>query len=298
MNKLNIKRFAGSPFTWNGYELKNIKRNGNGELIQADVYATVHTMGYSIDTIYEIDANGNTSWETNSWTIETESGQDTIIYKRYSFDTSDIKGIEVHNWSGSYTATLYFHFTVVDSDKTTYLTKTGDTAVLHGNVINNLGTWDYDNAPSVAAVRQYLSSNNFVHTSDIQNIVQETLLAAHPIGSIEINVSGTNPGTYLGGTWEAFGTGKTLVGYDTNDNDFSTIENTGGEKEHTLTIDEIPKHDHIVFIDQQGSGGKWGPTGTVQQSTNRYTSTGKTGNDQAHNNMPPYIVVYFWKRTA
>ena len=65
-----------------------------------------------------------------------------------------------------------------------------------------------------------------------------------------------------------------------------------------MKINELPEHNHEVYIDEPGTGGKWGPTGTVQQSTLRFTSTGNAGGNQPHNNMPPYLAVYMWKRTA
>ena len=338
MKTLKITRFAGDPFAWNDYEIKNIKRDGSGKLIQVEVYAILWTMGSSIDTIYEIDADGNTSWATDSWTIEEEVGAKTVIYKTYSSDTSNIKGIEVHNLSKNLTATLYFNFTVVNSDnKTTYLTKTSATAVLKGNVLNSLNTYDYNNAPSVAAVRNYLDSGGIVRQSDIESIVSQAvsnaLLTAHPIGSIEVNVSGTNPGTYLGGTWEAFGSGRTLVGINSNDSDFDTVEETGGEKTHTLTTNEIPAHTH-GSKSLVGTWANWGEgSGQVSRTANGYkvtgivsavgdnnqygwgTATGRdsdntslkidathehnsVGGSQAHNNLQPYITVYFWKRVS
>lgn len=306
MERINIKKFAGSAFAWDTYELKNIKRDGSGNLTQVEVYATLWTMGNSIDTIYEIDANGNTSWVTDSWTIEAEVGNKTIIHKTYSSDTSNIKGIEVHNWSNSLTATLYFHFTVIDNDNsTTYITKTSATAVLRGNVLNDLSTYDWNNAPSVAAVRNYLESSAVLHQSDIENIVSQAvsaaLLAGHPVGSIEVNVSGDNPGTYLGGTWESFGTGKTLVGIDASQTEFNTIEKTGGEKTHTLTTNEIPKHKHFNgYKFRDGSGSSWGyrVTSGAKEGNTDGTSDGETGGGQAHNNLQPYITVYFWKRIS
>ena len=338
MKTLKITRFAGDPFAWNDYEIKNIKRDGSGKLIQVEVYAILWTMGSNIDTIYEIDADGNTSWATDSWTIEEEVGAKTVIYKTYSSDTSNIKGIEVHNLSKNLTATLYFNFTVVNSDnKTTYLTKTSATAVLKGNVLNSLNTYDYNNAPSVAAVRNYLDSGGIVRQSDIESIVSQAvsnaLLTAHPIGSIEVNVSGTNPGTYLGGTWEEFGSGRTLVGIDSSDSDFDTVEETGGEKTHTLIINEIPAHTH-GSKSLVGTWANWGEgSGQVSSTKNGYkvtgivsavgdnnqygwgTSTGRdsdntslkidathehnsVGGSQAHNNLQPYITVYFWKRIS
>lgn len=123
----------------------------------------------------------------------------------------------------------------------------------------------------------------------------------YPIGSIYISVNNTNPSTYFGGTWEAFATGKTLVGIDPNDTSFDTVEETGGEKTHTLTTDEIPSHTHSTSytsfdVNNQyyglSSGSVWfnnvGKSGT----------SGARGGGQAHNNLQPYIVVYMWKRTA
>lgn len=312
MKTLKITRFAGDPFAWNDYEIKNIKRDGSGKLIQVEVYAILWTMGSSIDTIYEIDADGNTSWATDSWTIEEEVGAKTIIYKTYSSDTSNIKGIEVHNLSKNLTATLYFNFTVVNSDnKTTYLTKTNATAILKGNVLNSLNTYDYNNAPSVAAVRNYLDSGGIIRQSDIESIVSQAvsnaLLTAHPIGSIEINVSGTNPATYLGGTWEAFGAGRVLMGVGTGTDvnstsqTFSSAEATGGEYTHKLIVAEMPKHKHFNgYKFRDGSGSSWGYRVTygAKEGNTDGTSDGETGGDKAHNNLQPYITVYFWKRIA
>lgn len=104
--------------------------------------------------------------------------------------------------------------------------------------------------------------SDYVLTTALENLVKQYILASHPIGSIEINISGANPSTYLGGTWVAWGTGKVPVGVNTNDSDFNTVEKTGGSKtasttytpagintggavgNHTLTTAEIPAHTH------------------------------------------------------
>ena len=77
----------------------------------------------------------------------------------------------------------------------------------------------------------------------------------YPVGSIYTSIDSTNPSSLFGGTWEAFGTGKTLVGVDTSDTSFDTVEETGGAKTKsytpagtigntTLTTDQIPSHTH------------------------------------------------------
>lgn len=118
------------------------------------------------------------------------------------------------------------------------------------------------------------------------------------IGDLFFTTNSTSPSTRFGGTWELYSKGRTIVGYDPNDTDFDTIGKTGGEKTHTLTIDEMPQHDHEVYMDQDGTGGRWGPNGTSQQSTQRYSATGVSGGNQAHNNLQPYITTYIWIKTA
>jgi len=70
--------------------------------------------------------------------------------------------------------------------------------------------------------------------------------AAWPVGSVFISVVSTNPATLFGfGTWAAIAAGRVLVGLDSGDTDFDTVEETGGAKTHTLTAAEIPAHTHV-----------------------------------------------------
>ena len=130
----------------------------------------------------------------------------------------------------------------------------------------------------------------------------------------------TNPSTYLGGTWVAWGSGKVPVGVDTTDTDFATVEKTGGEKKHILTRNEMPSHKHTTMYDYYGAtyleGGLVKMSGTPSfekeknkncyivsksgaDSQNDYTAaTGDAGSDSGHNNLQPYITCYIWKRTA
>lgn len=127
------------------------------------------------------------------------------------------------------------------------------------------------------------------------------------INGIYINVSGTDPATELGyGTWSAFGAGKVLVGYDSEDTDFDTAEETGGEKTHLLTGAEsgTSEHTHKETVYGTTGGSKKG----VEQTTNFHNTGIESGHStlasaeadasEAHNNLQPYIVVHFWKRTA
>lgn len=94
--------------------------------------------------------------------------------------------------------------------------------------------------------------------------------------------------------------GKVPVGIDTNDTNFNLIGKTGGEKTHTLTIAEMPSHDHNVNFDQStGSGTSWLKSGG--NSGGPYIGYGfvnSTGGGQAHNNLQPYEVVSYWRRIS
>lgn len=76
--------------------------------------------------------------------------------------------------------------------------------------------------------------------------VEVDLSTVWPVGSVYIAVVSTNPATLLGfGTWVAFATGRTIVGIDTGQAEFDTVEETGGTKNHTLTKAQMPTHTHI-----------------------------------------------------
>ena len=125
------------------------------------------------------------------------------------------------------------------------------------------------------------------------------ILDVYGIGDLYLTVNASvDPNTRFGGTWVRFGAGRMPVFYNASDADFDTVEETGGAKTHTLTISEMPSHQHDNGIDfGSGGGSKYGALDRFGDSNNN-VNTGFTGGGGAHNNMPPYIVIYAWKRTA
>ena len=116
----------------------------------------------------------------------------------------------------------------------------------------------------------------------------------HPVGSIYISVNSTNPSLLFGGTWQQI-TGRFLLaaggGYSAG--------TTGGEVAHKLTVAEMPSHSHQVYYDQDDSSrGNKEQAELVAYGTSTRGNTLTTGGSAAHNNMPPYLTVYMWKRTA
>lgn len=120
----------------------------------------------------------------------------------------------------------------------------------------------------------------------------------YPIGSIYFSTVDENPSKYFGGTWTTWGSGRVPVGVDTSDSDFKTAEKTGGEKEHTLTVDEMPRHNHTISNRLAGSQSLPGDYGAYLLAGTDNSWVKDTGGDQPHNNLQPYITCYMWKRTA
>jgi len=125
---------------------------------------------------------------------------------------------------------------------------------------------------------------------------------AYPVGSVYTSIVATNPATLLGvGTWSAFGAGRVLVGIDSSDASFNVVEETGGAKTdaHALSISEIPAHTHASGWTLGGGNGSANVYATTNGGAGAPAS-GSTGGGATHTHdiVQPYVVVYFWKRTA
>jgi len=151
-----------------------------------------------------------------------------------------------------------------------------------------------------------VATTAFVETATSKANIADVV---YPVGAIFTTVTAyANSAavvTAIGGTtWVAFGAGKVLVGLDASDTDFDTAGSStgsagsGGAKTHTLTTSEIPAHTHDIKMRREGVAG----TGqTVLYDTNNELTaipTQSAGGGGAHNNVQPYITVYFWKRTV
>lgn len=151
---------------------------------------------------------------------------------------------------------------------------------------------------------------------DIPSLKQEILEAENPVGCLRFQTISTNPSEYLGfGEWELWGSGRVPVGVDTGDTDFNTIEKTGGEKEHTLTINEMPSHkpsinswrnpteitpqpvDGFGFTSNDRAFANIATDGDgTSYTANDFRGFNYVGGSQSHNNLQPYITCYIYKR--
>ena len=160
----------------------------------------------------------------------------------------------------------------------------------------NQNETDLDNAYA-----KVVGENDYATVSEITNII-------YPVGSIYITTNNQNPSEYLGGEWESFGEGKTLVGIDSSDSDFSTVEKTGGNKEIKLDNKNMPQRVTISVKLTNNysilSGMKW--TSANANKDDYFLSTLRDfraiGEDYEYevpiSIMQPYIVTYMWKRIA
>lgn len=152
----------------------------------------------------------------------------------------------------------------------------------------------------------------------------ELLDMIYPVGSIYMSIVGASPESILGGTWERL-TGKFLLGATPNGqgNNERPAGYIGGEANHVLTINELPQHTHgsksltgtwsteawngvngtgIVSKTASsynrkspGGGSLLGSTSFKIDATHEHSSVGL---GESHNNMPPFLSVYMWRRTA
>ena len=162
--------------------------------------------------------------------------------------------------------------------------------------INNLttGTYGWAKIDNLLALK-----------ADADNVYTKTEILAktYPVGAIYMSTVSTSPASLFGGTWEQL-ENRFLLGAGSS----YSAGATGGEATHILTESEMPEHEHnvcdsngIKVGNTQGSGNALSLVNTGYNNpsgSSNYLRTTKTGSSQAHNNMPPYLVVYMWKRTA
>ena len=117
----------------------------------------------------------------------------------------------------------------------------------------------------------------------------------YPVGSIYMSMQAADPALLFGGSWQAITDAFLLPAAQSGQ--------TGGEATHTLTVAEMPSHNHTIW-DNGGSGSNsyhvWATTWktTANSSAQKGNSINWAGGGGAHNNMPPYLTVYCWQRIA
>lgn len=150
---------------------------------------------------------------------------------------------------------------------------------------------------------------SFLDNAGTQHLITKLLDTVYPVGSIYITTSNTSPASFLGGSWERYAKGRTLIGVDEKDDAFVNTAKTGGHK--TQTINGSAFRSHLAF-DSAGriwfeqftyKNKTWNGIGSVHNLTYDWdsrnwglTSYGKISGESTIDVLPPYVAVYMWKR--
>ena len=148
------------------------------------------------------------------------------------------------------------------------------------------------------AVKENLIADGAVTMDKLAQAVKDALNSMvkniYKVGDYFITHNAENPANRFGGEWELC-KDVFLLGAG---GDYEVLS-TGGEKEHTLTTEEMPRHGHKInnlqlFWDHWNSGSQ----GEGARGNGGETWTEATGGDKPHNNMPPYKAVYIWVKIS
>lgn len=161
---------------------------------------------------------------------------------------------------------------------------------------------------TVSEIEDALGKADNIETT-FDTLFTQKMLSIYPVGAIYMSASSTSPASLFGGTWEQIQNRFLLAAGSSY-----TAGDTGGEATHTLTANEMPAHSHDLRANTSWGGSEtlapWAQYfgsnilydvgasgGTI--TTSYYAEVAQpVGSGAAHNNMPPYLVIYVWKRTA
>lgn len=277
------------PLTCNATFKRNTATDGIVKLTYTGNYFndSFGTSSNTLDVKYRYKQSNSSTW--SSWITLTP----TITNNTYSQELQ---------LSENFPYNEEFDFQLQVADRLTTITPTG-------NVKKGIPVYWWNQNSFNVEVDGYIKGSAI-----------PTLDLIYPVGSIYMSINNTNPSTLFGGTWEQI-QDRFLLSASSN----HPVGTTGGSETVTLSINEIPSHTHSGTTAGAGahshilggntssvaSGSSYarprgyssGNTETTYDTnvagahTHTFTTNGVGGN-QAHNNMPPYIAVYMWKRTA
>ena len=293
-------------------EYKNYVYNLSKPLCYSDTdYGEFHQEVEVIDNEYVVKAY--VEWSNDDGTtIEELEPNDIILFKNNNIVSTNYQNVDIEliyptydDFNKYYTNTLTYN-----SDKKSNKSLTmndlyfKDSFTKTGNEINE--EIDNLNVKCITSKNNKFSLDsdgnltvNSITSNDNKNLnIAEICNVIYPIGSVYISINNIEPSSLFGGTWEKLedrfllSSGKTY-----------TNGNIGGEATHKLTIDEMPSHTHTLYIDAKGTTiPAWHTRHLFVQNDSPHeaqpNNLTSTGNSQPHNNMPPYLVVNMWKRTA
>ena len=212
--------------------------------------------------------------------VETNTSNISNIDEKLNTETSERKNVtsDLQSQLNETNINIENNANAIKTNQTNILTNTKSIGENSANILTN-------------------KTNISTNTKSIESInstLNKMIDTIYPIGSIYLSMTTTNPQTLFGvGTWERI-KDRFLLGCGDS---YTSIGIYGGEETHTLTVDELPPHSHTYdafdYTVQQASG-----TITSGHAGYDVSSTSTVGGGQPHNNMPPYVTCYIWKRVS
>ncbi len=283
---------------------------------------------YRCDSSGGPDPQGSYAKAVFTGAVTSLGGKNSAVYrlKKRVRGTDAWTASEISGYTGQFTPQGEYVFPAgVDSDFEVILTAGDDFTEVPGPVAVlpvAFSLLDFHRDSRSAGILQRASTPGAVdlggdtvhHGHRIRDVAQPrdpddavTLRAlldrTYPVGAVYISVSDTSPTLLFGGVWE-----RILDRFLLASGSAYAAGTYGGEASVPLNTDQLPNHTHTVsppgvndgaeVTDQFGNypvridrdkRANWSVTGF---------NTGGTGGNQPHNNMPPYLAVYMWKRTA
>lgn len=265
-------------------------------------------------------ASGASSWtKINSWANNYTLEQD---YKADNLFTSTTTTYEIafgvkDKFMSDYSWQIV---TVTPTYALINFGKDGKSLTFFGQDGNNANRLTVNGDLAINSVKENTSSakllvanGSTVMYRDWNKLVNSIKSAMYPVGSVYITYNNVNPGTFLGGTWERFGQGRTLIGQGTGNDgstsmSFTTAGDTGGKYKSTHYHVTSFGWDMNAFYAGKPDGAKNGdynrtsviPNGYIINAGSSQTSQSRLNwtDDRTINHVQPYIVVFFWRRTA
>ena len=325
-----------SVTAYNPPSLTNVsaKRANSGYAVDesSGTYALLHfKVGFTslsnknVTSFYiQYRTSGASSWtKINSWANNYTLEQD---YKAGNLFTSTTSTYEIafgvkdkfmsdYSWQ---IVTVTQTYTLInfgkDGKSLTFFGQDGNNAnrlTVKGDLVSN--KYKFSSViKNTSSTHVLVENGNEIQYRDWNELVNSIKSAMYPVGSVYITYNNVNPGTFLGGTWERFGQGRTLVGEGTgNDGSTSmsfTPNSADGKYKNT--------HYHVTSFGWDGDYFYAGrPDGAANNAYDR-TSIIPNGygiqtssfisrqvrlnwtDNRTIDNLQPYIVVFFWRRTA
>lgn len=326
-----------SVVAYNPPSLTNVsaKRANSGYAVDesSGTYALLHfKVGFTslsnknVTSFYiQYRASGASSWtKINSWANNYTLNQD---YKAGNLFTSTTTTYEIafgvkdkfmsdYSWQ---IVTVTPTYTLInfgkDGKSLTFFGQDSNNAnrlTVNGDLVSNKYKFS-SVSENTSSTHVLVENGNEIQYRDWNKLVNSIKSAMYPVGSVYITYNNVNPGTFLGGTWERFGQGRTLVGEGTGNDgstsmSFTTAGDTGGKYKSTHYHVTSFGWDMNAFYAGKPDGAKNGDYNRTSVISNGYIiNAGSSQTSQSRlnwtddctiSNVQPYIVVYFWRRTA